>query len=250
MAMPAPASAPAPEIEPTSAPEVEETVQQEPQVEDSTNPFESMTDEEIVGDERIRRLIQSRSDRVASAQTEAVRAQDAQRGARTQQETQLSSALDQLRGMSPEQVHEHLVNEVEQQLTRSRVSGPMEVEAQKQASGQVLQALVNAVHGDLGDLSSTERERLDPNAHESLTSFIQAFSKVVSAREKASGSGKALESEKKVAKAEARQEAREKSPLQEVGQGQAGANVVDVSDLKGSGNVFEALRRGREARTS
>jgi hypothetical protein len=126
----------------------------------------------------------------------------------------------------------------------------MEVEAQKQASGQVLQALVSVVHGNLGDLSPTERERLDPNAHGSLTSFIQAFSGVITAREKASGSGKALESEKKAAKAEARQEAREKAPIQEVGQGQAGVNVVDVSDLKGSGNVFEALVRERNARNS
>lgn len=249
MAMPEAASVAAPETEgiaPEGLVQDAETVQDAP----VTDPFEGMSDEEIVANPRLRGLVQSRSDRLLGnerARNQASQAAAQQEGQRSNQENQMQAALTQLRGMTPESVHESLITEVESQLSRSQVSGPLAAQAQQQANVRVLQALVGTVSDALGDMTSAEREALDPNKHDSLPSYMQAVVAVTTAREKGKAAAQATEAEKKAAATEARREARERAPIQEVGQGQAGPNTVDVGDLKGSGDVFEGMRRQRLA---
>lgn len=224
-----------------TAPQSVETAQSavsETEAPTSTDPFEGLSAEEVqarlrahpnpVVREALRRHAQSEADKV-------VKRQDGQH----QEILKLSQTLEQVRGMKPEEFHSSVVSALEEQVRKGNVSA----EVLRSAQYQIYQSTVEDMLADLGEMTPQEKTKLDPNNFGDFASWRKAYYEVRDERTSARAVKRAQSEERKAAEAAARAEARNAAPTQEVNpQGTPQAQGTDLSHLRGTGRIAEALR--------
>jgi len=229
----------------TSTPVISEQapIETAPEISGGLDPFEGKSAVEIrtmlkehpnpVVRDALQREAQSRSDELLQ-----------KRSAQTQQVGQLTSTLSQIREMDPVEFQSQVVKHLEGQVRKSDVSA----EVMQAAQYQTMQQQVTDATADLGAMTEDEKRTVDPNSHGSYGEWRAAYNKVVADRAVAKDRASRQKEEQKAAAATARAEARNAAPTQDIDQGSVRAPAVDMSDLKGTGNLIEGLRRQRLAK--
>ena len=185
--------------------------------------------------EAFKREGQSEADRILSAKQKE-----------TEQSTQLARTIEQVRGMAPDEFHRAVLEQLDVTAKQRNVDS----ETLRTAQMHVLNTQVTEAIADLGNMSPEEKELTDPNKHESYASWRKGYTKIVEQRAVARERAKLQKEEGEAARAEAKAKVRNDAPTQDLGQDRTSRpSEVDLSDLKGTGNILEALRRQRLAKS-
>ena len=159
--------------------------------------------------------------------------------------SQLQRTIEQVQSMTPEEFHKSVLEQLGSTAQKQNVSA----ETLKAARYQTYNEVVSEAIDGLGKVTAEEQKAIDPTTHQDYPSWRQAYLKVVEDRAVERVRGKVAKEEAEAAKLSANAKAREEAPTQDIDQTdrQSRRQDVDVSDLKGTGNIYEALRRMRQA---